>query len=57
MKSFTERVLEMAVTIVVAAILLNIAWTQFIVPMLPVLLIAGAIYVVARYAAHRRRYW
>ena len=56
MKSFTDKVLKMAVTVLVAAILLRVAW-GFLEPLVPVLLLGGVLFLLVRYVIHRRRNW
>jgi hypothetical protein len=47
-KSFTDKLLEMAVTVLVVAILLNVAW-QMLKQVLPLLVAAAVIAIGVRY--------
>lgn len=55
-KSWTDRLLEMAVALVATGLLLNWAW-QLIQPLVPVLVVAGVFYGAGRYGIRRSRMW
>lgn len=54
-KSWSERLLEFAVTLVAVGLLLNWAW-QLIRPLVPLLVVVGLLYGLVRYGIHRSRY-
>jgi hypothetical protein len=56
MKSFADRLLELAINVLVVAILLTIAW-QMLRPLLPVVVIGGAVVLAGRRLIAHGRDW
>ncbi len=56
LKSWTERLLEMAVALVAVGLLLNWAWT-LIRPLIPVMVIIGGLGTIGSYLVQRNRGW
>lgn len=56
LKSWTDRLLEMAIVLVVVGLLLNWAWS-LIWPLMPVIVIIGGLGAVVSYFVQRNRRW
>lgn len=55
-KSWTDRLLEMAIALVAVGLLLNWAWT-LIRPLIPVIVIIGGLGVIGTFIVQRNRRW
>lgn len=55
-KSWTDRLLEMAIALAAVGLLLNWAWS-LIRPLIPVIVIVGGLTVVGGWLVQRNRSW
>lgn len=56
LKSWSDRLLEMAIVLVAVGLLLNWAWS-LIRPLIPVIVIIGGLGTIASYIVQRSRTW